>query len=146
MNACTIHQTISHPDSLTEHAFEGTDEIALASFIAKPHAIAFTGSNGKATKRWAVVTTARQEETTVNSTRCILEMRSWFHLLRDAPACAVYQNMTTPEIVKKAAKAQGFVDIKESLAKTHAKREYTVQYNESTFDFLSRIMAEDGIF
>ncbi len=146
MNACTIHQTLSHPDSLTEHAFEGTDEIALASFIAQPPAAAFTGSNGQATQRWAVVTTARQEETTVNSTRYVLEMRSWFHLLRDAPACAVYQNMTVPEIVKKAAKAQGFVDIKESLAKTHAKREYTVQYNESTFDFLSRIMAEDGIF
>lgn len=146
MNAVDISQTLCDPDYVAERILEGKDEIDLDAFVAKPRGVSFIQSDGTEAKRWGLVARARQEKTTVNSTECILEARSWFHFLRDLPACAVHQNMTVPEIVKKTAKEQGFVDIKESLSKTHAKREYVVQYNESTFDFLSRIMAEDGIF
>ncbi len=105
MKIIEIRQTASHPDLVVEYAFEGADEIDLASFVANPHSASVTQSDGKDAKRWGIVSAARQEETTVNSTRYALEMHSWFHLLRDVPSCAVYQNMTVPEIVKAAAKA-----------------------------------------
>ncbi len=47
MNAFKIHQAISHPDTLTERALEAKDELDLAAFAGKPHAAAFTGSDGK---------------------------------------------------------------------------------------------------
>ncbi len=102
MNETELHQRLSRPDVLLERASEGKDEVDLAALVAKPHAAAFTKSDGKAAKRWGVVAAARQEETAAYATRYALEMRSWFELLRDAPACAVYQNMTVPEIVKKS--------------------------------------------
>lgn len=146
MNAMEIHQALCSPDCLIESVLEGRDEIDLAGFVAKARGAGFAQSDGKSGKRWGLVALARQEETTVRSTRYVLEARSWLHFLRDVPGCAVHQNMTVPEIVKKTAKEQGFVDVRESLSKNHPKREYVVQYNESTFDFLCRIMAEDGIF
>ncbi len=88
-----FYQTPSLPDKFIEYTLECKDEVILSAFISLSRSVAFTQSTGKASKRWAAVTTARHEETTVNSTRYVLEMRSWFHLLRDAPACAVFATL-----------------------------------------------------
>ena len=85
-------------------------------------------------------------QTTVRSTACALELRPWFHFLRQGTGCRVIQDKTVPEIVKAVAREVGYADLKESLTETYPKLEYAVQYNESDFDFLSRLMEEAGIF
>ncbi len=54
--------------------------------------------------------------------------------------------MTAPEIIKDVMSTAGFTDVTDRLAGTYRKRPYTVQYNETHFDFISRLMEEEGIY
>ena len=74
------------------------------------------------------------------------EVRPWPWLLTIGSDNRVFQGMTTPEIVKKVFSGADFTDVIDETTGSHAQREYCVQYGESNFDFVSRIMEEDGIY
>lgn len=75
-----------------------------------------------------------------------LQIRPWFWFLTKAITCRFYQNMTTPDIFKAICGDHGFTDIKEKFARTYKPHEYCVQYQESDFNFLSRLLEEEGIY
>ena len=56
----------------------------------------------------------------------------------------VFQNKTVPDIIKKVFRDLGYTDFKDSLTKSYGQREYCVQYRESAFDFVSRLMRSEG--
>ncbi len=58
---------------------------------------------------------------------------------------AIYQNLSALDIVQQVLSSFG-VTVKPSTTGTYAVREYCVQYDESPFDFISRLMEEEGIF
>jgi type VI secretion system secreted protein VgrG len=70
----------------------------------------------------------------------------WLWLLTMNVDCQIFQNMSTPDIIKQVFSDLGFSDFKESLTRTYAPREFCVQYRESAFTFVSRLMEEEGIF
>jgi type VI secretion system secreted protein VgrG len=55
----------------------------------------------------------------------------------------IFQDKDVPDILKKVL--QGF-DVAWELHKSYPKREYCVQYRETDFNFISRLMEEEGIF
>ena len=55
----------------------------------------------------------------------------------------IFQDKDVPDILKKVL--QGF-DVVWELHKSYPKREYCVQYRETDFNFISRLMEEEGIF
>ncbi|MDR2781817.1 MAG: type VI secretion system tip protein VgrG [Holosporaceae bacterium] len=59
----------------------------------------------------------------------------------------IFQEKTAIDIIKQVLKDQGVTDI-EDKTKTcgKVKREYCVQYDESSFNFISRLMEDEGIF
>ena len=57
----------------------------------------------------------------------------------------IYQNLSTPDIVQKVL-GDFAVDCRTALEGTYAPREYCVRYDETAFDFVSRLMEEEGIF
>ena len=74
------------------------------------------------------------------------EVRPWTWLMTIGSDNRVFQGMTTPEIVKKVFSDAGFTDVTDKTTATYEQREYCVQYGESNFDFVSRIMEEDGVY
>ncbi|MDC3955573.1 type VI secretion system Vgr family protein [Polyangium jinanense] len=57
----------------------------------------------------------------------------------------VFQDKTTQEIVDELLRAAGATDVKWRIGGQYAKRAYTVQYGESEWDFLARLLGEEGI-
>lgn len=74
------------------------------------------------------------------------EVVPWLWLLTQTADCRIFQNMTVPDIIAKIFKDLGFTDFKFSLVKTHEPREYCVQYRETDFNFVSRLMEQYGMF
>jgi type VI secretion system secreted protein VgrG len=70
----------------------------------------------------------------------------WFWLLTRTSDCRIFQNMTVPDIIQKLFQDHGFSDFKNKLRGSFKQREYCVQYRETTFNFISRLMQEEGIF
>ena len=70
----------------------------------------------------------------------------WLWFLNLETECRHFQNMTAVEIIKKVFDEHGRRDYTFKIQGTLPKREFTVQYRESSFNFVSRLMEEEGIF
>jgi type VI secretion system secreted protein VgrG len=73
-------------------------------------------------------------------------LRPWLWFLTRTSDCRIFQNMTAPDIIKQVFQDRGFSDYQESLSGTYREREYCVQYRETDFNFVSRLMEEEGIY
>lgn len=74
------------------------------------------------------------------------ELYPWFWLLTRTKDSRIYQEKKAPEIIEDIFGELGFSDFKNDLSGSYVKREYCVQYQESAFNFISRLMEEEGIF
>lgn len=70
----------------------------------------------------------------------------WMWFLTQTTDCRIFQNKTTAEIIETVFADLGFRDFEFHLRGSYEKREYCVQYRESDFNFVSRLMEEEGIF
>lgn len=70
-------------------------------------------------------------------------------LLTQRTDCRIFQNKTVPSIIEEVLKDAGipsdFYNINK-LREKYKKLEYCVQYDETDFDFISRLMEREGIF
>jgi type VI secretion system secreted protein VgrG len=79
------------------------------------------------------------------------EVVPWLWLMTQIHDCRIFQDLSTLEIVKKLfdeLKGQ-FADLvayRDATTKSYTKLDYCVQYRESTFNFISRLLEQDGIF
>lgn len=71
-------------------------------------------------------------------------MVPWLWFLSRTNNSRVFQEKNTKQIVSEIFNDWGFTDY-DFRASVGANREYCVQYNESDLDFVSRLLAEDGI-
>jgi type VI secretion system secreted protein VgrG len=74
------------------------------------------------------------------------EVVPWPWLLTRTTDCRIFQNLSTPDIITKIFTDFGFSDYKLELKGSFPKREYCVQYRETAFNFISRLMEHEGIF
>ena len=70
----------------------------------------------------------------------------WLWLLTQTTDCRIFQNKTVPEIVEQIFQDLGHSDFENQLNKSCETLEYCVQYRESDFTFVSRLMEREGIF
>lgn len=70
----------------------------------------------------------------------------WLSLLKLPTDCRTYQGKTIPDILREVFGAAGFSDHRFNLTHLYVPREFCVQYRESTFDFVSRLMEFAGIY
>jgi type VI secretion system secreted protein VgrG len=71
----------------------------------------------------------------------------WFSFLSLASNCRMFQNMTVPDIIQQVVSDHGYSSSFENrLTKTYTAWDYCVQYRETDFAFLSRIMEAEGIY
>ena len=70
----------------------------------------------------------------------------WLWFLTRQADCRIFQNQAVPDIISKIFEPFGFKDFKPNLKSSYPKLEYCVQYRETSFNFVSRLMEEFGIF
>jgi type VI secretion system secreted protein VgrG len=73
-------------------------------------------------------------------------VRPWYWLLTRTADCKIFQEMTVPQIFEEVVKQYGFTDYELKLAGTYQPWEYCVQYRETDFNFLSRLLEQEGIY
>lgn len=73
-------------------------------------------------------------------------VRPWLWFLTRSADCRIFQDRTVPEILKEVFREHGFSDFEEALFGDYRPRDYCVQYRETDFDFVSRLMEQAGIY
>lgn len=67
-------------------------------------------------------------------------------LLKYREDCRIFQDKSVPDIIKELLEESGLTEqTKWELNNSYPPREYTVQYRESTFNFISRLLEDEGI-
>src|ERR1041385_8371709 len=73
------------------------------------------------------------------------ELHPWLWLLTMSADCRIWQNKSVVDIVTGLFSELGFTDYKNATTGTYDPLEYCVQYNETAFAFVSRLLERAGI-
>lgn len=73
-------------------------------------------------------------------------VQPWLWFLTRAADCRIFQEMTVPDIIRVVCVKHGFMDIEDKLNRHYRIWEYCVQYRETDFNFISRLMEQEGIY
>jgi type VI secretion system secreted protein VgrG len=151
------------PDKLLLKGFRGSEGISrlfhfeldllsedpsidFTQIIGKSVTIAVTQADGTPRYFNGIISRFGQGGADETFTSYHAEMVPWLWLLTRTADCRIFQNMKIPDIIKQVFTGLGFNDFADSLKSPYEPREYCVQYRETDFNFVSRLMEEYGIF
>lgn len=78
---------------------------------------------------------------------CQATVRPWLWFLTRSADCRIFQEQSVPDIVKAVFAAYSIADIDTSgLSGSYRPSPYCVQYRETDFDFVSRLLEREGIY
>ena len=75
-----------------------------------------------------------------------LVLRPWSWLLTRETRCQIFHDKSVDDILRQIFSDRGFSDVDLRLQKSYEQIPYCVQYQETTFAFVSRLMEKFGLF
>ena len=75
-----------------------------------------------------------------------MTVHPWLWFLTRTADCRIFQEKKVPDIIKEVFRDHGFTDFEEALSGSYRIWEYCVQYRETDFNFVSRLMEQEGIY
>jgi len=70
----------------------------------------------------------------------------WLWFLTRTSDCKIFQKKSVPDIVQEIFRTFGFQNFELQLNRSYTPWEYCVQYRETAFNFISRLLEQEGIF
>ncbi|OQW92166.1 MAG: hypothetical protein BWK78_02470, partial [Thiotrichaceae bacterium IS1] len=158
------------PDQLLFHSLQGEEHLSklfyfrlelhsesnslpLDNLVGKPLTVTVAYALSQQERYFnGIVTRLEQAGTfahpggTARLTVYYVELRPWVWQLTLTKNCRIFQNLSVPEIIKKVFDDLGFADYRDALIQSYSPRVYCVQYEETAFNFVSRLMEDEGIF
>ncbi len=120
-----------------------------ADILGKPGHLTVKGDGFDAVHH-GVITSIEQTPDNTAYEQCFYDivLEPKFILSSYTQESRIYQDMDVFEIAEDIFKTcgMGASDYRKDFQDTLPKREFTVQYNESDFDFLSRLLEDEGLF
>ena len=78
--------------------------------------------------------------------RYLITARPWLWLLTRASDCRIFQQKSVPDIIKEIFDKYAVAAFENRLTGTYNPQDYCVQYRETDFNFVSRLMEQEGIY
>jgi type VI secretion system secreted protein VgrG len=120
--------------------------IAFPDIIGKNVTISLKQPDGSYRYLNGIISRFAQHATEEQFTAYSAEMVPWLWLLTRNLNCRGFLNKSIPDIITKVFSDLDFNDFTNSLQDSYDPQDYCVQYRESDFNFVSRLMEQYGIF
>ena len=120
--------------------------ISFSDIVGKNVTISLKQPDGSYRYLNGIISRFAQHATGEEFTSYSAEMVPWLWLLTRNADCRIFKNKSIPDIITQVFSDLGFNDYTNSLQASYDPREYCVQYRESSFNFVSRLMEQYGIF
>ncbi|MBQ0930385.1 type VI secretion system tip protein VgrG [Ideonella sp. 4Y16] len=78
--------------------------------------------------------------------RYFLDLNVWLWYLQLGADCRIFQGKTVIEIIKAVFGDYSNQSVQDKSTATYKPRDFCVQYNESDFDFVTRLMEQEGLY
>jgi type VI secretion system secreted protein VgrG len=76
----------------------------------------------------------------------VATVRPWLWFLTRRADCRIFQDLTVPEILTQVFEGHETADFALELTQEYRTRGYCVQYRETDFNFVSRLMEDEGLY
>ncbi|MBA4109830.1 MAG: hypothetical protein C0487_09595 [Leptothrix sp. (in: Bacteria)] len=152
-----LHEAVSQPFALYVNALVLNAHVELKQLYARPITLHTTLADGSRARRSGYVTSADSLEADGGLARKGLLMQPWIALLGHTLSSRVWQEKSLIEIIEDVFADHASVaawkwddDVPSYVAqglfaRNGGQRSYCVQYRESDLDFVSRLLAEEGL-
>jgi len=140
------HEGVSEPFHFTVEVVSENADVAMEQVVGKPVSLRVQLVDGGHRFFHGIVATFEQAGRDTRLASYRLEVRPWLWLLTRRGDCRIFQHKSVPEIVREVFQNAGFEDFELRLNGNYAAREFCVQYRETDFAFVSRLLEAEGIF
>ena len=120
--------------------------IDLNQLLGKPMTLSLQLSSGGSRYFHGLVSQCSQRVDMGQFASYEVTLRPWLWLLTRTSDCRIFQHLSIPQIIKQVFRDLGFSDFEDALSRPYREWEYCVQYRENSFDFVSRLMEQEGIY
>ena len=121
-------------------------QIAPESIIGQNVTIRFELGNGETRYFNGYVSYFTQQKSSGQLARYRATVVPWLWFLTRMADCRIFQEKTIPQIIEQIFRDRGFTDFENGLSSNYRTWEYCVQYRETDFNFVSRLMEQEGIY
>jgi type VI secretion system secreted protein VgrG len=139
-------ELVSRPFEFRLEMLSENDSISAKALIRKPVHVEIDLADGSHRYIHARVSHFIQRGRRQVFTAYTAIVRPWLWFLSLVQDCRIFQNKSVPDIVEQVFHDNSFTDFSMKLYGSYSPREYCVQYRESSLDFVSRLLEEEGIF
>jgi type VI secretion system secreted protein VgrG len=148
LRKASIHEGLSQLTETELLVYSKAENVDLGGIIGRRTNIHMEDENKKIRMFTGICVSAESIGFRNGWQNYILELRPWFWVLTRRRDCRVFQGKTTVKIIEEVLSGAGFSDFdtKKLTYKDYKTRDYCVQYRETDYDFVCRLMEEEGIY
>jgi type VI secretion system secreted protein VgrG len=139
-------ESISGLFNFTLYLLSESHNISFGAVVGKPAAIQLSDGNGGERYIHGIISQFSQGYVEGRFARYHAVLVPWLWNLTRAADCRIFQNKSVLDIIQEVFRERGFSDFRIALSRAYQPRGYCVQYHETDFDFVLRLMEEEGIF
>jgi type VI secretion system secreted protein VgrG len=146
LQAFTGTEALSTPFEFRLIMMSADEKIDFSQLLNQSITVQITLSDGTQRPFNGIVSAFRQKETGAEDLfvyEATMVPSLWLLTLRED--CRIFQTMSVPDIVKKIL-GEASVKYRVQTQGTYSARDYCVQYRETSLNFISRLMEEEGIY
>ena len=145
LRSMTVHEALSQPFRIEAELLSGKADIDFDAVVGQNVTLRMLVAKGETRYFNGHVARFVQEATRRELTVYRATIVPWLWFLTRTADCRIFSEQTAPEIIKKVFADHGFTDFRSDLNGSYRTREYCVQYRETDFNFVSRLMEQEGI-
>lgn len=121
------------------------DSIDLTSLLDTPAVLSVHHAYDETRYLHGVIAEVEKGESGFHRTFYRAVLKPVLHRMQYHSDSRIFQEISVPDIVTKLFEEHGVRDVEWRLEADHLAREYCVQYQETSYDFVRRLLAEEGI-
>jgi type VI secretion system secreted protein VgrG len=139
------HEALCRPFTYTIDLLSHDEDIEFASILNQPVSVQIELKSGYRYIHGICTSFGRVGDQGRHSLyRAVL--RPWTWALTRSSNCRIFSEMTVPDVIKQIFQDHGFSDFRANLSRDYRQWDYLVQYRETTFAFVQRLMEQEGIY
>jgi type VI secretion system secreted protein VgrG len=140
-------EALSRPFEFTLQLSTTAKSVDLTSALGATMTVGVPGKDGLSRYLHGHVVTITEAGSGDGHQFYTAQVRPWFYLLSYNQDSRIFQDLSVVDIARTIFEERGFGDFKFSLSQSaYRTYEYSVQYRESDFAFLSRLFEQEGIY
>ena len=139
-------EAISKPYELELEIAAPLGELDLAPFLGESVGVSVMENDKEVRFFNGLLTEGEYIKETSDGFLYKLSLKSFLYFMDSRVGFAIFQEKDVLQVIKEVFSAAGISDYEFRTSETYETQEYCVQYGESDFQFISRLMEQEGLY